>query len=354
MKKRMLSAFLALVTALCLLPMGTLAAESSPTVTLSVETKILDGGYLVAPTQVELYPDDTVYSVLSRFAEENGLTLEGADTGYVTRIGDLAAFDRGQQSGWMVALNDDHTTWPLPDLKDGDSIRFCYTYITYGYDLDLMDLVDKLAETCDRAEVYQEDGPAVADALAPAREKLDVVAAFGSNQAYLDDLTADGLADEIAAVEALLNDLEAALAGPLPFADIEGHWALDAVRQVWLLGLMTGTREDAFSPNTTLSRAMLATILYRMEGSPATSAEASFPDVTAGNWYTDAVLWAAESGIVTGYGDGRFGPSDSITREQLAAMLLRYAAYKEYAADARGDLSPYTDAASVSTWALDA
>lgn len=140
----------------------------------------------------------------------------------------------------------------------------------------------------------------------------------------------------------------------LPFPDTEGHWAADAIRFVYDQGLMTGTKEALFSPNNHLNRAMLATILYRMEGSPAVTGENPYTDVADGTWYTDAVLWAAQQGIVNGMGGGRFAPLDNITREQLAAMLLRYSDYKKYNTDARNDLASFTDADAISPWALKA
>ena len=140
----------------------------------------------------------------------------------------------------------------------------------------------------------------------------------------------------------------------LPFTDVDGHWALDAIRFVYDQGLMTGTKETLFSPKKPLNRAMLATILYRMEGSPAVTGENPYTDVAAGTWYTDAVLWASEQGIVNGYGNGKFGPLNNITREQLAAMLLRYSDYKKYNTDAQNDLASYADADDISAWALEA
>ena len=360
MKKRVFALFLALALALGLLPMSALAAEDPiGTVTVSVETKTIDGGYLVEPMEEALYADDTVYTIIARVAEELDLALEGADAGYVTRIGDFSAFGCGDQSGWMVALNDDHNTWPLPELKDGDSVRFCYTYLTYGYDIDLIDLVDKLAETCAQAAQYQGDnGEAVAAALTEAEAKLAEISAYESNQAYLDSVTIYGPDSETSTVEALIQALNDAISGPqeeaLPFTDVDGHWALDSIRKVYDQGLMTGTKDTLFAPDKTLSRAMVVTILYRLEGSPTVSGENPYTDTADGAWYTDAVIWADQQDIVGGYGNSQFGPLNDITREQLAAILLRYAQYKTYDTSASADLSAYTDAGDISAWALEA
>ena len=141
----------------------------------------------------------------------------------------------------------------------------------------------------------------------------------------------------------------------LPFTDVaSGSWYYDSVAYVYEQGLMGGTGEGRFSPDLTTSRAMIVTILYRLEGSPAVSGGASFADVTAGQWYSDGVAWASANGIVTGYSNGSFGPDDTITREQMAAILYRYARYKGYALSAQAALDGYADAAQVSAYAADA
>ena len=139
---------------------------------------------------------------------------------------------------------------------------------------------------------------------------------------------------------------------PLPFTDVDNEaWYAGAVRYVVDNGLMEGTSAATFAPGTLLTRSMLAQILYNMEGRPATAEAAAFTDVDADAWYAGAVAWAAAQGIVTGYGDGAFGPGDPITREQVAAILYRYAQYKGEAVTASGDLSAFTDSAAVSSWA---
>ena len=141
----------------------------------------------------------------------------------------------------------------------------------------------------------------------------------------------------------------------LPFTDVpQGSWYYEAVGYVYEHGLMSGTGGSLFSPDMTTSRAMIVTILYRLEGSPAVTAANSFGDVAAGQWYTDAVLWANANGIVTGYDNGMFGPEDTITREQMATILFRYAGYKGYDVSARADLSGYTDAGQVQPYAAQA
>ena len=119
---------------------------------------------------------------------------------------------------------------------------------------------------------------------------------------------------------------------------------------------MNGTGDHTFSPNGTTTRGMIVTILYRMEGEPAVTGTGGFADVPEGQWYTDAVIWAAANDIVTGYGDGRFGPDDPITREQMSAILFRYAQYKAYDVSVGEDTNilSYLDVADVSEYAISA
>ena len=139
----------------------------------------------------------------------------------------------------------------------------------------------------------------------------------------------------------------------LPFTDVsDSDWFYDPVCYVYSQGLMTGTSATTFEPNTHLSRAMLVAVLHRLEGSPAASA-GDFSDVADGDWYAQAVNWAASVGVVNGFDDGTFQPNAAITREQMAAILRNYAAYKGLDVTAAGDLATYSDAASVSAWAKD-
>lgn len=117
--------------------------------------------------------------------------------------------------------------------------------------------------------------------------------------------------------------------------------------------LMNGVSADSFDPKGNLTRAAIVTVLYRLEGSPATAAASEFNDVPANQWYSDAVAWAVKYGITNGYGDGRFGPDDPITREQLAVFLYRYAKSRNIIVPAYGKL-PQSDASKIDSWALDA
>lgn len=137
---------------------------------------------------------------------------------------------------------------------------------------------------------------------------------------------------------------------------LPGHWAYEAVEYVNGKGLMSGVGGGSFSPGQPTTRGMLVTILYRMEGEPEyeNTGTIRFTDVNDDAWYAKGVYWAAENGIVKGVGDGRYLPEDPVTREQMAAIFHRYAGYKGYDVTAQGDLSAFTDAASVGDWAREA
>ncbi len=139
--------------------------------------------------------------------------------------------------------------------------------------------------------------------------------------------------------------------GSLPFTDVSRDmWYFDSVSFVYANNLFCGTSESNFTPEATMTRAMLVTVLWRIEGEPAASANL-FTDVANGAWYTEAVAWAAANGIVSGYGNGQFGTNDLVTREQTATILMNYAKYKGYDVSATTDLSSFTDVQNISTWA---
>ena len=136
------------------------------------------------------------------------------------------------------------------------------------------------------------------------------------------------------------------------FEDVTiADWFYDDVMFVCGRGVMQGVSDTRFGPHLTATRAMMATILWRMEGSPAPTAEARFTDVRSGQWYSEAVAWTAQSGVYTGYADGSFRPNDSITREQLAAILYRYAGSPAASSSA---LNGFADQSAVSSYAVTA
>ena len=140
--------------------------------------------------------------------------------------------------------------------------------------------------------------------------------------------------------------------GANPFTDVsEKDWFYGDVMFVYENGLMLGTSKTLFSPHGTATRGMMATILWRMEGSPAPKGKNSFTDVEAGKWYADAITWTAENSIFAGYGKDKFGPDDPITREQLAAIFYRYADCKGYDLTVKGNLDKFKDADKITDYA---
>ena len=141
----------------------------------------------------------------------------------------------------------------------------------------------------------------------------------------------------------------------LPFTDIaDNAWYADAVRYVYKHGLMAGTSATTFAPDVTTSRSMIATILWRMAGSPVVNYAMTYTDVAQGQWYSEAVRWATSEGVVTGYGNGLFGTNDPITREQLATMLWRYAQSEGYdvSVGESTNILSYTDVADLADYAI--
>ena len=165
--------------------------------------------------------------------------------------------------------------------------------------------------------------------------------------------TKRGIAAFAAAVTVLTGSLTASAKAVSDYMDVQpGHWYYTYVADVSERGLMTGLNDTYFGAGETLARAQVATILYRMAGSPQTEYSGIFPDVPDGQFYSDAVLWANQKGIVTGYTDtGTFGPSNSITRQELAVMMYRYAQMEGKPVDAAGDLEKFPDADWLSSYA---
>lgn len=182
-----------------------------------------------------------------------------------------------------------------------------------------------------------------------------------------DDLTAWSLADDgsISAVGGAYDAGQQTYAfdvvngvtaiARFPFTDVvAGTWYYGAAAYAYNNGLFAGMTPTTFAPNATMTRAMLVSVLWRLAGEPAPKAPNTFVDVPDGAWYTDAVTWAAENGVVSGIGGSRFDPSGFVTREQTAEILYNYAHSKGYDVSARADLTAFPDAASVSGWAGEA
>lgn len=200
------------------------------------------------------------------------------------------------------------------------------------------------------------------DGAAASYPAGSVRAAVAVNAA--DDLTAWSLADDgsISAVGGAYDAGQQTYAfdvvngvtaiARFPFTDVvAGTWYYGAAAYAYNNGLFAGMTPTTFAPNATMTRAMLVSVLWRLAGEPAPKAPNTFVDVPDGAWYTDAVTWAAENGVVSGIGGSRFDPSGFVTREQTAEILYNYAHSKGYDVSARADLTAFPDAASVSGWA---
>lgn len=141
----------------------------------------------------------------------------------------------------------------------------------------------------------------------------------------------------------------------MPFDDaVQGSWYFNAVLYAYQQHLFNGTSSSTFEPNTAMSRAMLVSVLYRLEGSPAVDYTGSFTDLEVDSWYEDSVLWAEKSGIVNGVSATKFSPDANLTREQIATILYRYSQYKEYDLTASGDLNSFSDGSAVADYATTA
>lgn len=139
----------------------------------------------------------------------------------------------------------------------------------------------------------------------------------------------------------------------IQFTDVnENDWYYDAVKYVYVNGLMSGVSDTTFAPNANTTRGMIVTVLYRMENQPNVTIDNSFKDVKSTDYYGNAIYWAKQNNIVSGYNSTTFAPNDNITREQIAAILYRYAAYKGYSVDKTSDLSNFNDTSNISNYAL--
>lgn len=317
----------------------------------------------ISETTVSGLPNTTTaYDLFRQVLGENSYTYVTSGKSYVSSITNpggerLAEFSNGPYSGWMYTING-----VFPDymsavtLQDGDDMVFFYTddYRVTGWNPYAKPGESSISSN------PADHNQALADAVirlisaigAVTEDSIDRIEA--ARTAY-DQLT--GAQKDLVTNYGVLTQAEGAylhLTTGLPFTDIAGHWALDAILSVYENDLMQGIGNARFQPDAAMDRAMMVTLLYRMEGAPAVDGENPFTDVTADTWYTQAVLWANESGVVNGIGDDLFAPHAAITREQIAAILLRYAAHLGYDTAKTSDLSAYRDAADVSGWALDA
>ncbi|MDR1539295.1 MAG: S-layer homology domain-containing protein [Clostridiales bacterium] len=298
----------------------------STDITVSFSLSGLNGAHnsevWIPRISVTLPRGSTVKDLTDARLEAAGLSFTSKSGGnYISMINGLSEFDNGPYSGWMYRVNGviSRVGYRERLLINGDNVAWFYT-----------------------DDYTKEVG---SGQLSPPGS--------GGGGGYFDE---NSIGDIELEAEIEIEEEEDAL--PLeeapdwisPYNDISRtDWFYSAVSYVTANGLMVGTGKG-FEPNANLTRAMLAAILHRYEGL-AFSGSLPFSDVVEGKWYTQAISWASEAGIVHGYGDGRFGPDDAITREQLLAILYSYAALKGVDVSRTADLSRYVDAESISPWA---
>ena len=228
--------------------------------------------------------------------------------GYFPTIGGWSEFERGEKSGWMYLVNGS-----MPSVAAQDYELTGNATVVWFYTDD-----------------YSND--------------------YGS-ESWDDDSSSSGTTTTPTTPTTPAN--------PVPdkamsFTDVKSNdWYYSSVRYAYDNGLFSGVSHDSFGPGDSMDRSMLATVLYSLDGKPA-AGKSGFADVADGAWYADAVAWAAEHGIVSGVGGGAFTPGGTITREQLAVMLYRYAQYKGYDVSKTADLSGYADQDKLSDWAAQA
>lgn len=199
-----------------------------------------------------------------------------------------------------------------------------------------------------KLKLTSENKDGVLNIKAPVTGDVDKYYAVVKN--YNKDATAAKTSPEVISPIHIVEATDMAL----PFIDVaKSDWFYDNVYYVYKNNLMKGTSETTFAPYSNTTRAMIVTILHRLEGTPKAGAN-PFTDVAEGSYYYDAVAWASENKIVSGYGDDKFGPENPITREQMALILMNYAKFKGYDVSAKADISKFDDGANVSDWAKDA
>ena len=313
----------------------------------------------VIDPQGETYKEKTAYSYEAGMTaysllEKTGLDVVGSTDHqwggvYVESIEGLGEFDEGSTSGWMYKVNGEFPDYSasLYALNPGDYVEWVYTRDlgedVGGGKVETEDeAVNKVIDLISAIGKVDENS---GDAIKAARDAYDALTK--EQKALVTNYNVLVAAEE--AFEALNQEV------PTGFIDVPaGFWAEDAINFVVTNGLFNGTSETTFEPNTEMNRAMLVTVLWRLEGQPVPATQNTFADVKAETYYTDAVVWANENGIVTGYTATEFGPDDNVTREQMAAILYRYAVLKglDVSAGDSTNLLSYTDAGRIAEYAM--
>ena len=367
------------------------ALEATQDVDLTKDSYLPEYVTWVPTTTYALQENATVYDLFTEAMSDAGLRYIGAESNYVSTIyapsclGSyaLSEFTNGKKSGWMYTVNGKHPNQGLKNwtLNDGDVVIWHYVndyscevadwfndsqYPSLGdgsyynswlraRDITPEQYVDELLG---KILTVGKNGT-VEPKLTLSHLGKSVTFTFKPDKGYrVKDVKVDG--KSVGAVTTYTVDkltvstrIEIEFTnGTLPFTDVrESDWFYDDVVFAYENGLFSGTSDTTFSPNTSMTRAMLVTVLYRLEGQPAVNGRSGFSDVQYNGYYEDAVTWAADNGIVNGTSITTFSPNANVTREQMAAILYRYAQYKKYNTAASSSLNGFTDQASVSGYA---
>lgn len=367
------------------------ALEATQDVDLTTDSYLPEYVTWVPTTTYALQENATVYDLFTEAMSDAGLRYIGAESNYVSTIYApsclggyaLSEFTNGKKSGWMYTVNGTHPNQGLKNwtLNDNDVVVWHYVndyshevadwfndpnYPSLGngtyyngwlraadispeqYVNELLGKILKVGKngTVEPKLTFQHIGKSVTFTFKPdTGYKVKDVKVNGKSVGAVKTYTIDKLTVSTR-IEVEFAD------GKLPFTDVhETDWFYNDVLFVYEEGLFAGTSDTTFSPNAAMTRAMLVTVLYRLEGEPAVSGRSGFSDVTFNSYYEDAVTWAADNGIVNGTSTTTFSPNANVTREQMAAILYRYAQHKKYNTAASSGLNGFTDHASVSGYA---
>lgn len=367
------------------------ALEATQDVDLTTDSYLPEYVTWVPTTTYALQENATVYDLFTEAMSDAGLRYIGAESNYVSTIYApsclggyaLSEFTNGKKSGWMYTVNGTHPNQGLKNwtLKDGDVVIWHYVndyshevadwfndpnYPSLGngtyyngwlraadirpeqYVNELLGKILKVGKngTVEPKLTFQHIGKSVTFTFKPDKGyRVKDVKVDGKSVGAVTTYTVDKLTVSTRIEVTFTN-------GKLPFTDVrESDWFYDDVVFAYENGLFSGTSDTTFSPNTSMTRAMLVTVLYRLEGQPAVNGRSGFSDVQYNGYYEDAVTWAADNGIVNGTSITTFSPNANVTREQMAAILYRYAQYKKYNTAASSSLNGFTDQASVSGYA---
>ena len=367
------------------------ALEATQDVDLTTDSYLPEYVTWVPTKTYALQENATVYDLFTEAMSDAGLRYIGAESNYVSTIYapsclggyTLSEFTNGKKSGWMYTVNGTHPNQGLKNwtLNDNDVVVWHYVndyshevadwfndpnYPSLGNgtyyngwlraaDIAPEQYVQQLLAkiltvgkhgTVEPKLTFQHIGKSVTFTFKPdTGYKVKDVKVNGKSVGAVKTYTIDKLTVSTRIEVEFTN-------GKLPFTDVrESDWFYEDVAFAYENGLFAGTSDTTFSPNASMTRAMLVTVLYRLEGQPAVNGRSGFSDVQYNGYYEDAVTWAADNGIVNGTSTTTFSPNANVTREQMAAILYRYAQHKKYNTAANSGLNGFTDHASVSGYA---